>query len=118
MYSKLVNRITLIAILFVLFFPLKVLAANVLYISNSSLIQIGDNNRSYKVKLACIKVNPNKEDKAKEWLEFELPRKTKVNLLPKGVKDGMLVANVIKISSGDNINYEMIDKGFAIDACI
>jgi len=117
MYLNIFRYIQKIIILVILLLPLKAWPADVLYINNSSLIQIGDNNRSYKVKLACIEVDPSQEEMAKKWLVSKLPRKTKVNILPKGVEDGKLVANIIKLSSGENINLEMVSKQFGIDIC-
>ncbi|WP_241433985.1 nuclease [Prochlorococcus sp. MIT 0603] len=80
---------------------------------SASVIRIGDNNRDYKVKIACLDVDPLKEKEALEWLKMELPRKSKVNLLPKGSEDGVLVAKVINLNSEKDLANSMKELGLA-----
>ncbi len=92
-------------------------AAEVLQVSSSSVLLIGDNNRTYTVKIACTEVSPDLEEKSVEWLKKQLPRHTKVNLKPKGLVDGLLVAKVIPFNSNIDISEKYINEGLAKDKC-
>lgn len=70
------------------------LAAEVLQVRNATLLQIGDRNRSYPVRLACLEVAPDDQEQAQQWLRARLPRQSRVNLRPIGSVDGTLVARV------------------------
>ena len=98
-------------------FVSQVYAAEVLQISNSSVLLIGDHNRTYTVKIACTEIRPNLEEKAFIWLKKELPRNTKVNLKPKGSLDGVLVAKVIPFNSNIDITEKYINEGLATNNC-
>ena len=108
-----------IIVLFIYLFCLipKVYAAEILQISNSSVLLIGDNNRTYTVKIACTEIRPELEEKSVEWLKKQLPRHTKVNLKPKGSIDGMLIARIIPFNSNIDISEEYIKEGLAINKC-
>lgn len=69
-------------------------AAEVLQVRSATLLQIGDRNRSYPVRLACLEVAPEDQEQAQQWLRARLPRQTRVNLRPIGAQDGTLVARV------------------------
>ena len=92
-------------------------AAEVLQISSSSVLLIGDNNRTYTVKIACMEVRPGLEDQSIIWLKKQLPRHTKVNLKPKGSLDGVLVAKVIPFNSNIDITEKYIIEGLATNKC-
>ena len=98
-------------------FLTQVYAAEILQVSNSSVLLIGDNNRTYTVKIACTEISPDYEEKSLEWLKRQLPRHTKVNLRPKGSIDGVLVARVIPINSDIDISEKYINEGFAKKTC-
>ena len=108
-----------IIMLFIYIFCLipKVYAAEILQVSNSSVLLIGDNNRTYKVKIACTEIRSDLEEKSVEWLKKQLPRHTKVNLKPKGSVDGILIARVIPFNSNTDISEEYIKEGLAINKC-
>lgn len=74
--------------------PLPAQAAEVLQVRTPTLLQVGDGNRSYSVRLACLEIAPEQQDPALEWLRERLPRQTRVNLRPLGVENGILVARV------------------------
>ena len=95
----------------------KVSAAEILQVSSSSVLLIGDNNRTYTVKIACTEISPDSEERSISWLKKKLPRHTKVNLRPKGSLDGILVAKVIPINSNIDISDEYINEGFAENGC-
>ena len=106
------------SILLILFtFASQVKSAEVFQISNSSTLQIGDQNRIYKVEIACLDVDQEKEDLAVNWLRSELPRHSRVNLRPVDYKDGSLVAKIIKISSKEDIGFLMEKEGLANLRC-
>ena len=98
-------------------FLTKVYAAEVLQVSSSSILLIGDNNRTYTVKIACTEITPDLEERSVQWLKKELPRHTKVNLRPKGSVDGVLVAKVIPLNSDIDITEKYIKEGLAMNAC-
>ncbi len=98
-------------------FVSQIHAAEILQVSSSSVLLIGDHNRTYRVKLACTQVNPELEEKAVIWLKKELPRNTKVNLKPQGSLDGSLIAKVIPFNSNIDINEKYINEGLATKSC-
>tara|TARA_B100000700_G_scaffold31344_1_gene30062 strand:+ start:436 stop:783 length:348 start_codon:yes stop_codon:yes gene_type:complete len=106
-------------ILFISFFCFfsKVYAAEILQVSSSSILLIGDNNRTYTVRIACTEISPDLEEKAVTWLKKQLPRHTKVNLKPKGSSDGVLVAKVITFKNNIDITEKYINEGLASNKC-
>ncbi len=109
-----------IAILFISFFCFlsNVYAAEILQVSGSNVLLIGDNNRTYTVKIACTEIiSPDLEEKSVKWLKEQLPRHTKVNLKPKGSIDGVLVAKVIPFNSNIDITEKYINEGLATNKC-
>ena len=92
-------------------------AAEILQVTSSSVLLIGDHNRTYTVKLACTEISPDLEEKSVKWLQKQLPRHTKVNLKPKGSVDGVLVAKVIPFDSKIDITEKYINEGLAKNNC-
>ncbi len=92
-------------------------AAEVLQVSSSSVLLVGDNNRTYTVKIACMEINPDLEERSIDWLKKQLPRHTKVNLKPKGSIDGVLVAKVIPVNTNIDITEKYIYEGLATKTC-
>ena len=114
-----INKIIIIGFFIVSFLllPTSIYSAEVLHVKNSSTIIIGDQNRNYTVKIACIEVNPSKDKLAVNHLESILPRHTKVNLKPRGSSEGVLISKVIKISSQMDIGSDLESSGFASYSC-
>ncbi len=110
-------KIFLYILIFFLFFPLRALSAEVLQVTSSSVLQIGDHNRNYKVKIACINVDESNRKDAIDWLKSELPRHTKVNFFPKGSEDGMLLARITSLKSGKDLASGMLELGYARSIC-
>ena len=108
---------TLILFISLFCFFSQVYAAEILQVSSSSVLLIGDNNRTYTVKIACTDINPGLEGKSVVWLKKQLPRGTKVNLKPKGSFDGVLVAKVIPFNSDIDITEKYINEGLATNNC-
>ena len=114
--NKMYTKIFILLISFFAFFT-KVYAAEILQVSSSSVLLIGDNNRTYTVKIACTEISPDLEEKSVNWLRKELPRHTKVNLKPKGYIDGLLVAKVIPFNSNVDITEKYVNEGLASNEC-
>ena len=114
--NKFFTKILILLISFFCFYS-EVNAAEILQVTSSSVLLIGDHNRTYTVKLACTEINPDLEEKSVAWLKKQLPRHTKVNLKPKGSLDGILIAKVIPFDSNIDINEKYINEGLAINKC-
>ena len=97
--------------------PINTLAAQVLQVNSSSLLQIGDRNRTYTVKLSCLEIPPSNEDQAIIWLKSQLKGKKRVNLKPEGVNNGILLARVSLLNSQKDLAQSLIDKGIAKKTC-
>ena len=108
-----------LSLLFIFLFGLcyQAFAAEILQVRSSSVLLIGDHNRTYTVKIACAEVSSDLEENAINWLRNQLPRHTKVNLRPKGSVDGVLVARVIPMETGIDITESYINKGLIEDKC-
>lgn len=73
-----------------------------LQVRGATLLQLGDQNRSYTVQLACIVVPEAQQSEAVNWLRQAAPRRTRVNLRPMGQNQGVLLARVQTLSGGPN----------------
>ena len=96
--------------------PAAVQAAEVLQVRSGSLLQIGDQNRSYSVELACLSLPSEGDAAAAAWLRHELPRRTRVNLRPVSSHDGTLVARVQPLggnAAGRDLSDGLIAAGLA-----
>ena len=102
---------------FFLLSPINTLAAQVLQVNSSSLLQIGDRNRTYTVKLSCLEIPPSNEDKAIIWLKSQLKGKKRVNLKPEGVNNGILLARVSLLNSQKDLAQSLSEKGIAKKTC-
>ena len=114
--NKFFTKILIVLISFFCFYT-EVVAAEILQVTSSSVLLIGDHNRTYTVKLACTEISPDLEEISINWLKKQLPRHTKVNLKPKGSADGILIANVIPFDSNIDINEKYINEGLATNNC-
>lgn len=88
-------------------------AAEVLQVRGATLLQVGDGNRSNGVRLACVAVAPEQQAEAVVWLRQQLPRRTRVNLLPAGQNDGVLLARVVKLDGQLDLGQALVDDGLA-----
>ena len=98
-------------------FSYQLFGAEVLQVRSSSVLLIGDHNRTYTVKIDCAEVSTDSEKNAINWLQNKLPRHTKVNIRPKGLVDGVLVAKVIPMETGLDITESYLKKGFIEERC-
>lgn len=90
-----------------LLLPLPAGAAEVLQVRSGTLLQIGDRNRSYAVELACVAVAPADDAAAAAWLRQALPRRSRVNLRPRGSDDGTLLASVQRLAGGSGADQRL-----------
>jgi len=91
-------------------------AAEVLQVRSGRLLQVGDQNRSYSIELACLNPSQERDDEAAQWLRQQLPRRTRVNLRPQGQRDGLLIARVQPLSgpqAGSDLSQGLIAAGLA-----
>ncbi len=110
-------KIFLVLTLF-LFFCKASIAAEVLQVTSASQLLIGDHNRTYKVELACINIDPKKGNKARIWLKDKLPRGRHVNLMPIETKNGVLFARVKSLNSEKELSYALSEQGFGNYSCV
>ena len=120
MFKKNLNKqlgIFFCLVIFNFFYPMVLPAAEVLQVSNSSTLLIGDQNRTYRVKIACLEVDPSKESSIVDLISLKIPRHSRVNLKPKGSEDGMLVSRVISLDGGEDIGELILSKNWAKNTC-
>ncbi|MFN9071001.1 MAG: hypothetical protein ACK5WI_09010, partial [Cyanobacteriota bacterium] len=91
----------------------QAMAAEILSIRSPTLLQVGDQNRSYGVQLACISVNEANSQAALAWLQRNGSRGTKINFRPMGVQDGQMVAQVSLLKNGLNLGDALVAEGLA-----
>ena len=103
-----------------LVWPGAALAAEVLQVRGPTMLQLGDQNRSYTVQLACVEVADAKQAEAVAWLRQAVPRHTRVNLRPMGQNQGVLLARVQpltpprgSISQATDLGSGLISAGLA-----
>ena len=87
-------------------------AAEVLQVRSATLLQVGDQNRSYGIALACLELSPEQAAQATEWLRRDLPRRTRVNLRPRGSSNGQLLARVERLDRGSDVASDVVDAGY------
>ena len=97
--------------------PLLTQAAEVLQVREATLLQVGDRNRNYSVRLACIEVSPEDQQQAVDWLRQTLPRRRRVNLRPEGSSDGLLLARVTPIGAEQDLGAALVNEGLAHTTC-
>ena len=107
----------IVCIFLLMFMPIQARAAQILQVRSSSLLLIGDGNRTYTVQLACLDVDPDDELAAMEWLRSALPRHKRVNLRPQGSIDGVLLARVFPIGDAEDLSHGLVDSGLAHLSC-
>ena len=88
-------------------------AAEVLQVREPDLLLIGDHNRTYSVRLACIAPIAGEEAAALKLLREKLPRRQRVNLMPMGSQEGLLLARVRPLGQEQDLNDALIEAGMA-----
>ena len=88
-------------------------AAEVLQVREADLLLIGDQNRTYSVRLACAEIQPGKEKAAIDFLRKTLPRRQRVNLMPIGSEEGLLLARVRALGSDSDLTALLVEQQLA-----
>ena len=114
-FNRLISLVIILSFIFSFVFDIK--AAEVLQITNSSTLVIGDQNRNYTVKIYCMEVLPGQENSVIEFLGSALPRHSRVNLQPRGSKDGILYAKIISLDDNADISQKIISNKLAKRNC-
>jgi endonuclease YncB( thermonuclease family) len=65
------------------------------------------------VELACVAVAADQEEAATAWLRQALPRRSRVNLLPVGHREGHLQARVVRLADDTDVGQGLIAAGLA-----
>ena len=88
------KKITSFLVIFflVVLYPNRTYSAEILQINNSSSILVGDQNRDLAIKLFCVEINNEDDEKiALNLLKKEFPRGSKVKVKPIGFKENILI---------------------------
>jgi endonuclease YncB( thermonuclease family) len=104
-------RLPLISALLILLalvvMPASSAAAELRQVRTATVLQVGDSNRSYSVRLACIAVADDQEEDAVRWLRQAVARGTRLNLRPFGEHDGELLARVTSLPRGQRPGQDL-----------
>jgi len=107
----------IIFFLFVLY-PNRTYSAEILQINNSSSILVGDQNRVLTIKLSCVEISNEDDEKiALNLLKKEFPRGNKVKIKPIGFKENILIAKVFDINETKEMSDLLIAKNLSEETC-
>ncbi|MDC3077849.1 hypothetical protein OA324_00890 [Prochlorococcus sp. AH-716-O05] len=108
----------LIICFLVILYPIRTYSAEILQINNSSSILVGDQNRDLAIKLFCVEINNEDDEKiALNLLKQEFPRGSKVKIKPKGFQGNKLVAKVFDIKETKEMSDLLIEKNLSKETC-
>ncbi len=114
------KKITSFFIIFflVVLYPIRTYSAEILQINNSSSILVGDQNRDLAIKLSCVEINNEDDEKiALNLLKKEFPRGSKVKIKPIGFEENILIAKVFDISETKEMSDLLIAKNLSKETC-
>ena len=98
--------------------PIRTNSAEILQINNSSSILVGDQNRNLSIKLFCVDINIEDDEKiAVNLLKKEFPRGSKVKIKPVGFKENTLVAKVFNLNETKEMSMLLIEKNLTKENC-
>ena len=110
--------LSLIIFFLIVLNPIRTYSAEILQITNSSSILVGDQNRDLSIRLFCVDINDvNDEQIAIDLLKREFPRGSKVKIKPIGFKENVLVAKVFNISETKEMTELLITKNLIKETC-
>ena len=102
----------------VIFYPIRTYSAEILQINNSSSILVGDQNRNLAIKLFCVEINNEDDEKiAINLLKKEFPRGSKVKIKPIASKENILIARVFDINESKEMSELLIAKDLSKKSC-
>jgi endonuclease YncB( thermonuclease family) len=99
--------ITVVLLLVLLVVPASSAAAELRQVRTGTVLQVGDSNRSYSVRLACIAVADDQEQEAVRWLRQAVGRGSRLKLRPLGEEDGQLLARVSSLPRGQRPGLDL-----------
>ena len=112
-----ITSFLIIVFLFV-FYPTRTYSAEILQINDSSSILVGDQNRNLAIKLFCVEIiNEDDEKIALNLLKKEFPRGSKVKIKPIGFKENILLAKVFDINETKEMSDLLIAKNLSKETC-
>ena len=114
------EKITPFLIIFFLFvlYPNRINSAEILQINNSNSILVGDQNRDLAIKLFCVEINNEDDERiALNLLKKEFPRGSKVKIKPIGFKENILIAKVFDINETKEMSDLLIAKNLSKETC-
>ncbi len=114
------KKITSFLIIFflVVLYPIRTYSAEILQINNSSSILVGDQNRDLAIKLFCVEINNEDDEKiALNLLKKEFPRGSKVKIKPTGFKENIIIAKVFDINETKEMSDLLIAKNLSKETC-
>jgi endonuclease YncB( thermonuclease family) len=97
----------LLILLVLVVMPASSAAAELRQVRTATVLQVGDSNRSYSVRLACIAVAADQEQEAVRWLKQAVSRGSRLNLRPLGQDDGQLLARVSSLPRGQRPGQDL-----------
>ena len=107
-----------IIIFLVASYPIRTYSAEILQINNSNSILVGDQNRDLPIKLFCVEINNEDDEKtAINLLKKEFPRGSKVKIKPIGLKENILIARVFDINETKEMSELLIAKNLSKETC-
>jgi endonuclease YncB( thermonuclease family) len=101
----LISSVLILLVLVVM--PASSAAAELRQVRTATVLQVGDSNRSYSVRLACIAVAADQEQEAVRWLKQAVSRGSRLNLRPLGQDDGQLLARVSSLPRGQRPGQDL-----------
>jgi len=78
---------------------------------------VGDQNRNLSIKLFCVEINDDDEQKAVNLLKKEFPRGSKVKIKPISFKDNILVAKVFDINETKEMSELLTARDLTKETC-
>ena len=113
------NIFKIFIILFLIFLlPIKGYTAEILQINSSNSILVGDQNRNLTIKLFCVDVNENDEQRAVSLLKKQFPRGSKVKIKPFGFEENILIAKIFNIKGTKEMSDLLISNDLTKKVCI
>ena len=113
------NIFKIFIILFLIFLlPIKGHTAEILQINSSNSILVGDQNRNLTIKLFCVDVNENDEQRAVSLLKKQFPRGSKVKIKPFGFEENILIAKIFNIKGTKEMSDLLISNDLTKKVCI
>ena len=114
-----IKKIQIIFFLIMMIFvsPVYLAAAEILQIKNANTLLVGDNNRTYTIRISCLDFESENKESIYELIKNELPRHSRINIRPIGSEEGILLAKVFSIGSKTEISHIIEGKGLGHSSC-